>query len=120
MYGVWIPLGEDSMPEDLVNIHEFNGEMFTDEVIVPMLWGNEYGGGTLYPAYRYKKKGNETWHWSFKSNVRFPLFYMIMPKLPSTKGLSHEFVEKVMERMKREDADEKARLERRFESLTIK
>ena len=62
----------------------------------------------------YKKKGNKTWHWSFNTRVKFPLCYMIMPKLPATKDLSHEFVEKIMERMRREEEEEKARLERRF------
>lgn len=117
-YGKWIPLEEGSMPEDLLPVHEFGKEMFTDEVIVPKMWGNEYGGGSYYPAYRYKKKNNSIWHWSFKASMHgYPLYWMALPPLPGSDNRSDDFVKRVIERMNREREEERRIVENRYEKV---
>lgn len=73
------------MPEDILKVHNMDGYRFTPEVLIPHDWGNQYGGGTFIPAYRYCYKGQKSWHWSVKGAK--PLVWMPIPRMPPTNEL---------------------------------
>lgn len=99
----WILCEAGSMPEDKVETYNMFGFEFTKEVIVRKFWGNEHGGGSYYPAYRYRRKGQKSWHWSFNTNIEIPLAYFPIPSPPGNGNYTEDFIKSVRERIEKEE-----------------
>lgn len=102
----WILCEEGKMPEDVLEVHDFGCVQLTDEVLIPRQWGNENGGGSYLPAYRYKLKKHTLWHWSVKTKNHTPLCYLPIPKVPHIDvGVHEDFIRRVRLRAEMEERE---------------
>ena len=96
--------GKDA--ENVLEVHDFGFMQATDEVLIPRQWGNENGGGSYLPAYRYKLKKHTLWRWSVKTNNRVPLCYLPIPKVPHIDvGVHEDFIRRLRLRAEMEERE---------------
>lgn len=85
-YGKWYPCRKGTMPEDILGYSPNLNFEFTPIVIIPCLWGNQYGCGQHTSVPRARERGKEKWEWFGYPSAK-PLVWMAIPPSPSKEEI---------------------------------